>query len=70
MMSSDKERRDVSMATNLDADGLPVCPHCGCNRSEVTNTYPWSNGKRRRRRECEHCRMSFYTLQEQEKTES
>ena len=63
-------RRVVKMPTNVDENGYPVCPECGCNRSEVTHTYPWKKGKRRRRRECDNCKLTFFTYQTPEQPDT
>ncbi len=61
-----EERRIVQITSNTDAEGIPTCPHCGCQQSEVTNTYPWSNGTSRRRRVCSNCDLPFHTVQPSE----
>lgn len=63
------ERRVVQLPKNLDKDGWPECPECGCNASEVTHTYTLPDGRKRRRRECDHCGLPFFTIQEREHTE-
>lgn len=63
------DRRIIELPTNCDEDGNPLCPFCGCNKSEVLNTYPWKNGFVRRRRECDHCGLPFFTRQRAEESE-
>lgn len=69
MVDSFDGRRVVEFPSNLDANGYPVCPHCGCDRSKVVNTYKIGLGKRRRRRECDNCQLPFFTVQPKEEVE-
>lgn len=64
-----KPRRDVDFPSNLNVSGDPICPGCGCNASTVLNTYPWKDGIRRRRRQCDHCLEPFFTKQKAEECE-
>lgn len=66
---TEEKRRDVKMATNCNAAGRPECPDCGCPQSQVINTYNLADGRKRRRRACDHCQNVFYTLQEAEAVE-
>ena len=62
-------RRDVKLPTNTDRQGYPVCPDCGCQDSELINTYKLSDGRKRRRRICDNCRNPFYTIQQPEEVQ-
>lgn len=53
----------VKFPTNLDDNGVPTCPTCGCTDTRVVNTYPAVLGLRRRRRVCNHCELPFHTNQ-------
>lgn len=57
------DRRTIQIPANLDAEGFPVCPACGCNKSEVTHSWKMCGGNRKRRRVCDHCQMPFTTYQ-------
>ena len=70
MAETSDGRRIVEFPSNLDAEGKPSCPHCGCNKSEVSHTYKLAEGRRRRRRVCDHCKLPFYTVQAKEETEA
>jgi len=54
-------RRIAKVPSMMNDKGQIECPGCGCMDFEVTNTYPWIDGVRRRRKACTHCRLSFYT---------
>lgn len=62
------DRRTIEIKSISDAD--PCCPECGCNRSDVTHTYTLADGRKRRRRVCDHCGLPFHTTQEREQTEA
>ncbi len=68
-MASTEKRRDYNPPPNVDKDGYPVCPDCGFQGSEVTHTYPWRNGKRSRRRVCDHCGIPYTTTQTAEQVD-
>lgn len=56
-----EERRIVQMPTYLDSDGVLTCPSCGFQEFSVTNTGHWTNGGKKRRRECDHCGWAITT---------
>ena len=62
------ERRIVQLPDHLDKDGVLTCPKCGCQDFEVTHTYPWSNGQKRRRRVCTNCGRPITTVEHVEDT--
>lgn len=64
------DSRAIQLPNNLDSEGYPVCPACGCNRSDVTHSWPMPDGKRKRRRVCDNCRVPFTTYQTPEQVES
>lgn len=55
------ERRIVQMPNYHDADGVLTCPMCGFQEFSVTHTGHWTNGGKKRRRECDHCGWSVTT---------
>lgn len=55
-------RRIVKLPDYLQ-DGIPTCPKCGCQHFEVSHTYPWGNGMKRRRRVCQHCSWPIMTYE-------
>ncbi len=55
------DRPVVKMPNYLDANGVPTCPQCGCQDTRVETTYPWHDGRKRRRRYCKNnnCGWAF-----------
>lgn len=50
-------RRVVTMPTNRDERGFPICPECGCNQSELM---PGKSDALREQRMCDYCYTVFY----------
>ena len=70
MIQDQQGRRVYSMPpSNMDEDGVPTCPECGCTDTRVENSYPFKEGLKRRRRVCNHCQLPFHTIQPAEMTE-
>lgn len=69
MSNNPKEERRIFKLPGQDGDGLK-CRACGCRDLRVVNTYPFTDGKKVRRRQCRHCGLIVRTCEAIEADES
>jgi len=57
------ERRMLQLPSNLNKEGEPECPSCGCNKSNEISRQDLSDDKVRVKLECDHCMETFHIIQ-------